>query len=310
MIHKAFSADILFLCMYWFFWWNFRQSQCEGVGAWSRRRADRRSSKEPNHVSSATKLCSTPEPRLIPSTPVGSRKRSAPSSQSTGESKRTKRTSINLSVQDCVAHRTRSRKSNSDTSLVDTPISTLFSRLSKSVDIEPAAPQSSSSIYKAGCHLEGSLFPLEDRDFDYSPFSASTATDIVDSDHSLYTPTHSKSKKRGRKARSSTLHSVNKKVRYNGSLTDKFAVTSTPTATKLHLSLPSVSSTNPSGHRGPVARPSLIPRRVPSSVQNRTYPLRSRGANLLSNSVANQRDSSGNYFAHFSKFIVWLSCWL
>lgn len=291
---------------------NCRQSQFEGVGAWSRRRADRRSSKEPHSV--ANKSCPTPESssRLTSSTPTSSRKRSAPSSQNTGESKRTKRTSViissssynantttnsNTSIQDCVAHRTRSKSLNNT---VDNPTSTpvLPYSLSKFrrliVDAEPNTPQSSSFVQKATGHLEGSLFPLEDRDFNYSPFSASTATDIVDSDHSLYTPTRSKNKKRSRKSRSN-VSVVNKKVRYNGLLQNRFAAASTTTG-RLQAALQSEGSTSHLSNRGPVTRPSLIPRRVPSTVQNRTYPLRNRSANLLNSSEANLRDSSGEFF--------------
>lgn len=261
----------------------FSQINGEGAGEWSRRRADRRSRRESRRVASGSLPCApTVSAELDVSLPTTGRKRSARNGRSLGPAKKARRSSIKPPIEDCVAHRTRSKSLNGSELLKPS----VSEDKPKSTELNTPALLARPSSSKSGHGFEGLLFPFDDRDFDYSPFSNSTATELVDSDHSLYSPNKSKTRNRRRKTKGGNSNAGSKRQRYE--LSSPTASISSLQAIKEAVAARSAPST-----RRPVARPTLVFKSSPGSKLNKTYPLRNRNKNASSTSEERFRDSSG-----------------
>lgn len=116
-----------------------------------------------------------------------------------------RKTNSNTASEECVAYCTRSRTAlkSSESACEQTLVG--LKPQSSQLPLSLNCTATSTSVNQS----EGGLLPLDDRDFVYSPFSSSTVTELLDSDHSVYSPTATRRK--GKKRKRSSHRSLSRK---------------------------------------------------------------------------------------------------
>lgn len=108
---------------------------------------------------------------------------------------RKKRKSATSKSKECVANCTRSRSALKPTESASEEDPTPKNQTA----IESVNQTAVTATSTQQNQPEGGLLPLDERDYAYSPYSSSTVTELLDSDHSVYSPTASRRKGKKRK---------------------------------------------------------------------------------------------------------------